>query len=768
MVAVLNILLTLNKNAMRKFYSLILLAIIAMMPQCVFAWSFELKQDNIVLDSVYNLRLYKTYDFFNGKCGYGAEDFFTDGAGNRVSGDGCFTLSPDKASIKLNKWDSFQVLQPVEMSNFYIGIGTGALNLRAGVNKDGLHNYGSGSRMFAIGDVKAGQIIVCQWGCTTTRGTICQPTDAISGADACTWTDITEDVHAAQKEAGKHIDWVYDEEEGEDVEKEVEGEADWFTYWRVESDGYFVIELQREVAVQGIQIWLDKNAEEAVSAPTMKMTSVYETSRTVELEAGASTLGSSCEVWYGLESEDALYLVETEEIVKSDTIYVKDIDGNDTAEIESIVNTYKKVLDPEEWSTGIAGSRYYDKPIEISDQDDEDEDGYVTINAATVSELGGFSDIVTFKVSVAELTLNAPAVTLVGLDGEVRQYKVSWANNTLCKEEYEVKVKIDGTEETVTDFETIYEAEETIGATAHVEGYIDGVLEEQDVMARGTAYLRKNAEKAEAGQHDWDFVNLTEIQYQMIRGEYSDTYVYVSPNEQDETKMDSIFYSRDEYFKKIEAGELQEGDGLPYNPIDCGWWYDASKSRATLNVIAPDTIFTQTGEVSEIIVRGKDPNANGYGYVDDSYVQLFNNGLSFSCPPNANNASCLFIYTNHDLGAYFMARPTLTFDREATKYGDYVLIYQGAGGSNYTNSRWPSLYEVPAEELLSVTLQSGGVHVFYIDVYTPEEAPEDPYTGVETVKTQTSGKNVIFDLSGRRVMKAEKGIYIVNGKKFVK
>lgn len=753
---------------MRKFYSLILLAIIAMMPQCVFAWSFDLKQDNVVLDSVYNLRLYKTYDFFNGKCGYGAEDFFTDGAGNRVSGDGCFTLSTDKASFKLNGFDSFQVLKPVEMGNFYIQIGTGALNLRAGVGKDGLHNYGSGSRFFAVGDVKAGQIIVCQWGCTSTRGSICQPSAAISGADACTWTDITEEVHAAQKEAGKHIDWVYDDEEGEDVETEVEGEADWFSYWRVETDGYFVIEMQRDIAVQGLQIWLDKSAGEAVSAPTMKLTSVYGTSRTVELEAGSSTIGSLCEVWYGLESEEALYLVDTEEIVKSDTIYIKDAEGNDTEEIETIINTYKKVLDPEEWESGVAGSQYYDKEIEISDQDDEDGDGYVTIHAASVSEYGSFSDIVSFKVSVSELTLNAPAVTLVGLDGEARQYKVSWNNNTLCKEEFEVKVIVDGQEQIVEDFETVYEAEETIGATAHVEGYLDGVLAEQDVMDRGTAYLRKNTENADAGKHDWDFVNLTDTQYQMIRGEYSETYVYVTPNEQDETVMDSIFYTRDEFMKLVESGDMQLGDATPYEPIDCGWWYDASKSRATLNVIAPDTIYTETGEISEIITRGKDANANNYGYVDDSYVQLFNNGLSFSCPPNANNASCLFIYTNRDLGVYFMARPTLTFAREAAKYGDYVLIYQGQGGSNYTNSRWPALYEVPAEELLSVTLASNGIHIFYIDVYTPEEAPEDPYTGIEDVKLPSSLKNVIFDLSGRRVQKADKGIYIINGKKVVK
>lgn len=748
---------------MRKLYSLFVLALLALMPQSMFAWTHDLRAENVVLDSVYGYSMYKYYDFFNGKYGPGDEEFFSDGEGNRVSGDGCFTLSPDKASIKLNGFDSFQVLKPVEMGNFYIQIGTGAINLRAGVGKDGLHNYGSGSRFFAIGDVKAGQIVVLQWGVTSSRASVVAASTAISGADACAVADISEEIHAAQIEAGTHMEWVYDEELEEDVEKEVPGTADNFTYWKVESDGYLVVEMQRDCCIQGMQIWLDASADEAITAPTSKLVSVDGTSRTVELTIGESTLGSHCDTWYGLESEEALFLIDTEEIIKSDTIYVKDEEGNPTEEIDQIINTYKKILDPDEWAAGVAGPRYYDKAIEISDQDDEDGDGYVTINAATVSEKGNFSDIVRIKVAVNELTLNAPTLTLIGLEGLTRKYELGWSNNTLCGEEFEVFVTVDGLEE-AAELGAIIEAEQTISAKAVVNGYQDGVLAEQDVVARDIAYTRKNTEKAEADQHDWDFVHLTDLQYQMIRGEYSDSIAYIRPSEEGEELMDTTIYSRDEFYALVEAGTLDLADGTPWNTIDCGWWYDASKSRATLNVIAPDTL--STGD----IIMGNDPNANGYGYVNDSYVQLFNNGLSASCPPNANNASCLFIYTNNDLGVYFMARPTLTFDRQATQYGDYVLIYQGAGGSNYTNSRWPSLYEVPAEELLNVTLQSGGVHVFYIDVYSPEEAPEDPYdpTAIEEVKVPATLKNVIFDLAGRRVQKAEKGIYIINGKKVVK
>ena len=40
--------------------------------------------------------------------------------------------------------------------------------------------------------------------------------------------------------------------------------------------------------------------------------------------------------------------------------------------------------------------------------------------------------------------------------------------------------------------------------------------------------------------------------------------------------------------------------------------------------------------------------------------------------------------------------------------------------------------------------------------------------GISAIDNAQSTGNAIFDLSGRRVAKAQKGIYIVNGKKVVK
>ena len=161
-------------------------------------------------------------------------------------------------------------------------------------------------------------------------------------------------------------------------------------------------------------------------------------------------------------------------------------------------------------------------------------------------------------------------------------------------------------------------------------------------------------------------------------------------------------------------------------------------------------------------------------------------GLTISCPPNTANNSCILQYIDKadgdgsdgigSLGLYCMARPTLTFDREVAEYGDFVLVYQGAGGSNYTNNRWPSVHEVPADQLLSFQLNSGGIHLFYIDVYTsaqPEDY-EDPYvTEISNVAAPKALTGNIYSMDGRIIRRnadtngLQRGMYILNGKKYL-
>ena len=748
---------------MKKLYALVVSAMLMLVPAIAHAWSFDLPEENEVLQSEdYNLRLYKNFDFYNGK--FNGETM----TGNL--GDGCFSVSADAASFKLNGFAAYQVLSPEEMTSFYIQIGTGAINLRAAVGKDGLHNYGSGSRFFAVADVKAGQVIVCQWGVSSSRASVVQPADKISGADACTFTDISEEIHAAQIAAQT--------EEG--VE---EPAADNFSYWRAESDGYFVIEMQRDCCVQGLQIWIDASASEAVSSPTLKLAGVDGSARLLEFKPGESTFGNECTTWYGIveAGEQALYLIDSDEVDHIEYVYELDeegkqvLDGEGNPIVLEEITVYKKVLDPEAAESGNYGDQQFnpeDGSITVSSNDDEDGDGYVTVEAATVSSSGVYSDIVTLKVAVGEITLNAPTFTLVGLNGTMRQYQVGWTNNTLCGEPFTVTVSGDDEEfyEEGVALGTVFEVASNIKATVHVEGYTDGENELTEVLEPGVNFYRKNKEKAEAGEHDWDFVLQDEATKTLIKGAKVD-YCYL------ESDPDT-HYTAEEY----EAGSSADGnvdlaDATPVY-VNSGWTWDGGRNRATMNVAQySETVDDVTTWYA--LDEGIDKNGNGFGY-DPNAWNPFVDGLLVSCPPNANNASTILQYIDKAdgdgsdgigyLGIYFMSRPTLTFERPAAQYGEYVLIYQGAGGSNYTTSRWPSLHQVPADDELHVTLNSGGIHVFYIDVYTNDAVPaleeDEVYVGINGV--EASGKaGVVYTLDGRRVNRngLQKGLYIINGKK---
>ncbi len=729
------------------FFTLVLLPIMA------FAWSFDMVEENPVLQGEdYNLKLTKNYNFFAGY--YNGEEM-VDATGNRVSGDGCFSLAPDAASFKLNGFAAYQVNSPVCMKNFYVQIGTAAINLRAGVGKTGLHNYGSGSRFFAIADVKAGQVIVCQWGYSS--GTpVVQPGTAISGATACEWTDITDEVHEAQAAET-------DPDTGEP------NTADTFSYWKVETDGYFVIEMQRNTSIQGLQIWADANAREFVSSPTFSLTRVDFSTRYGDIADGESSEGNAVTTWYSLDGSDPIFLKETDEVESEETVYTYDDEGNVVG--EEIVYTYKKVLDPLE--EGIFGEVQYfsEDGIIIDETSDEDGDGYVTLKIASVSETGNaFSDIVTYNIAINEIYLNEPTLTLVGLNGLERVYQIGWTNNTLCHEEFGFSANCDGDQYDGLQLGDYVTASDNIVVTVTVNGYHDGVYTLTEVLNKGTEMFRKNKENDEAGLHDWNFVLTDETIKKKIRGEEV-AYCYVEGAE-------DVHYSAEEY----ENGQSEDGtvdlSGATLVYADYGWDWDAGNLRATFRVLK-EQLEDQTWVAIE---GGNDLNDNGFGYTDDVLNIIHRDGLSVSCPPNANNNSTILQYIGKmdgdqsELGIYFMARPTLTFDRNAAEYGDYVLIYQGQGGSNYTNSRWPSVHEVPSNELLSVQLANGGIHVFYIDVYTSEKSDdyEDPYVvGISDVKSNPVNRGIVYSIDGRIVNKnadiksLQKGMYILNGKKFI-
>ena len=72
---------------------------------------------------------------------------------------------------------------------------------------------------------------------------------------------------------------------------------------------------------------------------------------------------------------------------------------------------------------------------------------------------------------------------------------------------------------------------------------------------------------------------------------------------------------------------------------------------------------------------------------------------------------------------------------------------------------------------------TNGAHKAYLKIRKSEFAGTQPAkafafkgtaTGVESVESSNHAPQAIYDLTGRRVSKAEKGIYIINGKKVIK
>jgi hypothetical protein len=457
--------------------------------------------------------------------------------------------------------------------------------------------------------------------------------------------------------------------------------------------------------------------------------------------------------------------------------YVYDADGETIVEE---IPVYKKVLDMDAVADagGLFGENEpYDPTMGYIavdanfDEDDGVKDNIVTVKAVSVSvETGVLSDIITLPVSVEEITLNAPTLTLTGINGEERTYTVGWTNNTLCGEEYQIVLETgEGgyyEQEPNTGIGTTVTSAVSVKATVKVEGYYDGV-NEKGVDYAGIDITRKNTSEDGEGNtiHDWDFTTLTNYQSALIKQDYSldeniieSCYIIEDPTAEEPEKT---YYTKEEFINGESDGGVDLSEATPVLKAS-GWSFDSGNYRASLNVASSEEVDPETLH---------DLNENGYGYVVDQ-AGIFD-GLQVSCPPNTKNNSCILQYIgkvvdayNNDgitqLGVYFMAKPTITFSRDVAKAGELVVIYYGTGGSNYTTYRTPLLATVPEDALLSVTLPNGS-HVFYIDVYTYDSLPEDIYvTGVEGAKTAASAKiAAYYTFNGVRIAAPQKGFNIV-------
>ena len=738
---------------MRKIYLAMLVVLIGITANAANT-TVKVTQEAFGFLEGYNVS--KVYDFVNWTIN-----------GEAIEGE--WAMSTDKAGFRANNWagnpqDMFQC-KTEGLTNLYSS-DYGKIYARTIANENGkacgIFNGASGGRAFSIADLKESMIVAIQRG-TNDAGKPMESTYLATSANGIYAVEITDSIHAIQEAIDADGDGVAD------------GVNDGLYYYKMIADGRVDLVFERSHWIAAYAILTDATMKEYVSSPVLKLVKVNEESRSLEVKVGESSLGNAVTTWYSTDGSDPIFMEETEEIASKDTIFVIDeatgepaLDEEGTKIIESITINYVKVpVFNEEF--GVWGDYEYvpgdEATIDISSADDEDGDGFVTVKIACITGDGVMSEIVETNVSVGTITLNAPTLTLVGMDGTSRNYQIGWTNNTLCGEEFMISYETaeDGMFENVA-IGDIVSSSEWITVTVSANGYADGVADIQELDNEGVEYARKNTENAGNSANDWEFQNLTEEQYKMIRGQILD-YAYFVTAEGDTTKFTAEEYTNGEV-------DIPEGTVEVYKHY--GWWWDGgTNDRATLGVLM-DTVWTDT---TMLDANGEMVDTTVYVIenvrYEDELVGLFHSGLSIDCPPNAKNNSCIMMYCDlkPELGLYMMSKATINI--EGLQYGEYVTMNLGTGGSNYVNNTWTSCdMNTSVDGMFSKTL-SAGTHVLNINVYTSENLPD----AIEKVVGNKANYANVYSIDGRMVRNnvnvgaalngLEKGIYIMNGKKYL-
>ena len=101
---------------------------------------------------------------------------------------------------------------------------------------------------------------------------------------------------------------------------------------------------------------------------------------------------------------------------------------------------------------------------------------------------------------------------------------------------------------------------------------------------------------------------------------------------------------------------------------------------------------------------------------------------------------------------YYFYGLSLNSNSDINSVGFYWMV---DGGAAFTNGAHKAYLKIPKSEFASTQPVKGF-------------AFKGTTTGVESVESSNNAPQAIYDLTGRRVSKAEKGIYIINGKKVIK
>lgn len=630
-----------------------------------------------VVNNLSGYEIYKFYDFNAWTC-------------NDVAlGD--WAVSTTAASFKVNKFNVYQVTSE-GLTNFYVQDYSGKMYHRTD-RAMGIININSGARSLTITDMHAGQILVFDGGQSQTY----------AWSDATVYNtddvaDITDSIHALQEE------------------------PDAFRYFQMLVDGQFQFSLPRACYINALAICQSATAEEFVSEPVAEVVTVDGVARELSVKPGESSKGNEVTTWYTVDGTAPLFLEDTDVILSADTVWNAD---STAYELANITYVQRAVKNGDAW-----GENQYDgSSIRLDNNDDEDGDGIVELKIASVAEETGIaSSIVTVEVGVGEIQLNAPTLTLVGMDGVKRGYQLGWESNLITDVDHSFVVQFDESEDDSYMEGDIVWASDMIVATVQAPGYTENSVTEADMAQPGVSYTRKGDLES---LHNWDFVNISGDTLNRLKANIVDYYYVID-----------------------EAGDTLKYDdsNAPSDAIEhyafWGWSYDSAKNRSwpwvytdTLHTTASDGVTDST-------------YVNAY-YAED--LSMLFDGLELDCAPYLSSSSTYQasygIYTNGS-GLYNMSKMTITIPSVA--YGEYVLISSSNGYAfgMCENAEGGYSYDM-----------ARGAYTYYIDVYTSDDLPD----GIGQLRPAADNPDApVYDLSGRRVSRpTQRGIYIQNGRKFL-
>lgn len=520
------------------------------------------------------------------------------------------------------------------------------------------------------------------------------------------------------------------------------GSADAIRYFKVINEGAMFAKFNGKTPnyLYRMQIWAKNDEPEAVSAPSIKMVGVNGDARNIEFKSGESTYGNEVKTYYAFEGNDPVYLKDSEEVDHYEYTYELDGDGNPVIGEDGnpvIIDqtpVYKKVLDMD--AVAEAGGEFgdyvfnpEDGSVAVSAGDDEDGDGIVIIKYASVSSEGAVSQIMTTSMNIGEIQLNAPTLSLVSFSGLDRTYKIGWANNTLCGEDYMFVIETgeggySETEANVGIGELVSSAK-SIKVTVKVEGYADGIGEIAEVDVKDVdVKVRADLGNGQNEEHNWDFCTLTQEVLEMVSGKIIDHYELLDENgEVVET------YTVEE----VESGQGPKEEELAKVFKYFGWDGEQSgKSRCWRTWIPEYEVVD--GEQTETIINSV--------YAEDQTGLLKGLVADNSHP----NYSSMCIYVNN-AGLYFMSKGTIVVENVA--YGEYVAVTTNTGTTitQYLDTENPFTFNVKQD-----------TYVHSIDVYTYDNLPDN----VECITAPgASQRTAIYTIGGVEVKAPAKGVNII-------